>query len=330
MTTPKTDDNLVIGFDLGGTKMLATVMDASYRILGRDRTRTRASEGPEAVFGRIVETVRGAIADAGVKIGRVRGVGVGSPGPLDPFNGVILDTPNMGFRNFPLRQRLSEALGLPVSVDNDVNLGTLGEYHFGAGRGAVNLVGVFPGTGIGGGLILDGKLYRGHTGGAGEVGHMIIQAGGAICGCGQRGCVEALASRLFLAKEAAAMAARGDAPTIAARAGTDLSEIRSKALAKAYAAGEGPVVALIEDSARMLGIGLANVVNLLSPERIVLGGGLVEALPETYVELATQSMRDHAMAWLAAPVQVVAAELGDDAVVMGAAKLIRDALDDGE
>lgn len=319
----------VIGFDLGGTKMLAAVFSQKYKILGTSKKKTRATGGGEAVFERMVKTADEAVAAAGLKMSDIAGLGIGSPGPLDPFEGVIESTPNLGFENFPLKARLQKALDLPVAVDNDVNMGTYGEFHFGAGKGCRHLVGMFPGTGIGGGLILNGELYRGATGGAGEIGHMIIQIDGPLCGCGQHGCIEALASRLSIAKDAVAMAARGDAPGILATAGTDLVQVKSKALAAAMEAGDEQIRALVLRSAGYLGVAMANVVNLLSPEMIVLGGGLIEALPREYLATAEKSMHEHAMSWLVEKVKVKAAKLGDDAVIMGAAKLIRDHLEDG-
>lgn len=317
----------VLGFDLGGTKMLAAVFDRDYKILGRAKNKTRAEEGADAVFKRIVKTIDQALTAAKMDKKKIAGIGVGSPGPLDCVKGIILDTPNIGFRNFPLKEKLENEWKMPVRVDNDVNMGTWGEYHFGAGRGFQHVVGVFPGTGIGGGLILDGKLFRGATGGAGEVGHMIIQAGGGpICGCGQRGCMEAFSSRLSVAKEAAVMAMRGGAPSIENEAGADVKKIKSKVLARAYAAGDKTVVKLIDESAEYLGVGLANLVNILSPELIVLGGGLVEALPDAYLAVARKSMREHAMPWLVKNVKIMEAVCGDDAVILGAAKLIRDAI----
>lgn len=319
--------DLLVGFDLGGTKMMAAVLDEKFKILARNKKRTRAEKGPESCFTRIVEVIRGALKAADADTSRLRGIGMGVPGPLDPYEGVIIDTPNIGFKNFALRSQLEKVFDVPAAIDNDVNMGIYGEYHFGAAKGYKQVVGIFPGTGIGGGLILDGKLFRGATGGAGEIGHMIIQVEGPLCGCGRYGCLEALASRSAITKEAVALAARGDAPTILKEAGTDLTAIKSSVLAKAFKAGDTEIRKIILRSAWFLGVGMANLVNLLSPEAIVLGGGLIEAMPDDYMKEASLSMRSHAFPFLVKDVQVLKAKLGDDAVVMGAAKLIRDALD---
>ena len=184
---------------------------------------------------------------------------------------------------------------------------------------------MFPGTGIGGGLVLDGRLYRGARGNAGELGHM-MQLDGPLCGCGQYGCLEALASRSAIARDLISQAAIGKAPTVTAKAGTDVRSVRSKMIARVLAAGEQPGVELLERAAERLGIGIANCVNLLNPEMVVLGGGLVEKLGDWLVERTADSMRRHALPSLGEGVEVVAATLGDEAVVRGAAALAQESL----
>jgi len=237
--------NMVIGLDLGGTKIMAAVLDGDFKVAARTRKRTKAERGSEIVLARMASCIKAAIQKAGVSNSDIRGIGVGSPGPLDPEKGIIIDSPNIKFKDFPLKARLEKAFGVPVSVDNDVNMGLYGEYHFGAAKGYRHVAGLFPGTGIGGGLILDGKLYRGATGNAGEIGHMIVQVDGPLCGCGQYGCIEALASRSSISKEAAVIASRGAAPTILKEAGTDFAAIKSGALARALKAGDGPIEKVI-------------------------------------------------------------------------------------
>ncbi len=320
------NENLVMGFDLGGTKMLAAVMSEDDRILGRSKQRTMSQEEPEEIYARIVATIRGALADAGKEAGDILGIGIGSPGPLDLDKGKILDTPNLNLRQFPLKARLEEEFGFKVLLDNDVNVGTYGEYRFGAGKGFRHVVGIFPGTGIGGGLVLDGKLFHGATGAAGEVGHMIVQMGGPLCGCGQYGCLEAVASKTSMAKDMVMLASNGLAPTVLGDGGTDMKRITSKTFRKAIKANEQPVIRLVDRAAEMLGVGMANCVNLLSPEIIVLGGGLIEKLGRSYLQVAEASMRRHAMPFLVEKVKVKAAVLGDDAVILGGAALLRESL----
>jgi glucokinase len=316
--------NYFVGVDLGGTKLLAVVYDEGNEPQGRAKKKVGKARDNEAVLERMIEVIQEAFDDAKVKQSEVAGIGVACPGPVDFENGIVLETPNLDLDNFAIRDRLSEALGIPVFLENDVNAGTYGEYIAGAGRGFQHIVGLFPGTGLGGGMILDGRLFRGATGGAGEIGHMIIQVDGRRCGCGQYGCLEAMASRTALAKDLVALAATGGAPYVQKKAGSDFAAIKSSVIRKAWDDGEPAVRELVDRSARHLGIGMANCVNIFNPELIVIGGGLVEKLGEPYIEGAERAMRDHAMARLVSIVKVKQAELGDDSTVIGAAALARE------
>lgn len=307
--------------DIGGTKMLAVVFDAKFRPVGRYRKKSKANVPPEQ---HVVNIIQGALDDAGVK--SVRGIGMGSPGPLDPETGVVIDTPNLGWKNFPLANIVKKHFGVPAVLDNDVNMGTYGEWCFGEVQKCRNVLGMFPGTGVGGGIIIDGKLYHGFTGSAGEVGHMTLEVDGPFCGCGKNGCLEGLASRIAIAKEVVALAARGDAPYILENCGTDLAKIRSGVLARAVDAGDKQVEQVIRRAAFYVGVGVANLINVLSPEAVVLGGGLVEAMESIYLEEVKRAVKTHAMPFLRKDVRIVAAKLGDDAVAMGAARLIHDKL----
>jgi glucokinase len=313
----------IIGLDIGGTKTLAVVYDREFQEKGKCRRKTQ-TKSTEPTEDRICRIVSEAIKNAGVT--KIKGIGVGSPGPLDPATGVIIDTPNLAWKNFPLAKTLQKAFGVPVVVDNDVNVGTYGEWRFGEVSGCRNVVGVFPGTGIGGGIIIDGKLLHGFSGAAGEVGHMTIDIDGPFCGCGKRGCLEALASRIAIASRVAAAAARGDAPYILANAGTDLANIRSGMLAKAIENGDKIVEAIVRRAAYTTGIAVANLINILSPEAVVLGGGLVESMEKIYLEETQRAVKEHAMPFLRKNVRIVAARLGDYAVAKGAAKLIQEHL----
>jgi len=312
--------DFVVGVDIGGTKMMAAVFDHKYQGVGRCRRKSKGRKSGEKAEDRIVGTISRALEEAGGP--DIRGIGVGSPGPLDPEEGVIIDTPNLGWKNFPLAQMLEERFGVPVAVDNDVNVGTYGEWSFGDVSDCDDLVGLFPGTGIGAGIILGGKLLHGFSGAAGEVGHMTLEVDGPYCGCGKRGCLEALASRVAIAKEVAALAYREDAPYIAANCGTDISKIRSGVLAKAIAEGDKMVEDVVRKAAYYNGIAVANLINVLSPEAVVLGGGLVEAMEALFLEEVSRAVKGHAMPFLRKGVRIVAAKLGDDAVVLGAARMI--------
>ncbi len=313
----------VIGFDLGGTKMLAALLDENLKIVARSKKKVGDTAKSEAVFHKIVECIEDLIKSSKVGLQDIEGVGIAIPGPIDLKSGFVLETPNLGFRQFPLRDRLSKELHLPVVLENDVNAGLYGEFDKGVAKGLRNVIGLFPGTGIGGGIIIDGKLYRGAGGGAGEIGHMIIQVEGRLCGCGQYGCLESVASKTALAKDAAGLAVNGGSPTVARLAGGDISKMRSGILGKALEAKEEQVARLVERAAWFLGIGMANCVNIFNPEAIVLGGGLVDRFGKPYIEAATKSMREHAMPYLVKDVKVLEAKLGDDATAIGVAALFR-------
>ena len=320
---------LYAGLDLGGTKVAAALLTGDGRVVGRARLSSRAGSAAEVVADTVIAAVDEALHGAGVTRAALRGAGIGAPGPLDFDTGVIVFAPNLGMRDFPLRDYISERLGVPVFLDNDVNMGTYGEYLAGAARGFRYVLGVFPGTGVGGGLVVNGRVFRGANGTAGEVGHIIVQQGGALCGCGQRGCLEAYASRSAIARDLVMLAAIGQAPTVRAAAGTRLKAVKSGVIARAVAAKEPAVRAVVERSARFLGIGIANCVNLFSPDLVVLGGGLVEKLGGRYVAQVERAMRKHALQASAAGVRVVAAELGDAAAIHGAVGGLREMLAEG-
>jgi len=299
--------------------MLCGVLNSSYEIVSTTKKKTGDASRSEETFERIVACVQAALDDAGVAASEVVALGVAAPGPIDLRTGTLLETPNLGFQQFPLAERLSREVGIDVRVENDVNAGLYGEYVKGAAGRYRHVLGLFPGTGVGGAIVIDGKLYRGAQGGAGEIGHMIMQLDGRLCGCGQYGCLEAMVSRGAMAREAALLVTNGKAPTIAEKAGTDVSKMRAGVFKKAIDAGDTEVARLVDRAADILGIGMANCVNIFNPEAIVVGGGLVEKLGSSYLDRAAASMRSHAMSHLAAGVEIIAATLGDDAAVVGAA-----------
>lgn len=308
-----------VGFDLGGTKMLAAAFSADFRLLGRKRRKTKGAEGPKAGLERICETIRDALAEAEIPADRLTGIGVGCPGNIDLDKGVVIDSANLGWRNFQIRAALEEEFKCPAIVLNDVDAGVYGEYRFGAGKGARCLIGVFPGTGIGGGCVYEGKVVRGKNVSCFEIGHMQVNPNGLPCGCGRIGCLETEASRLAISAAAAMAAFRGEAPHLLAAAGTDLAKIRSGVLAEAIQAGDAAIEQIVERAARLIGWTIGDVVNLLAPDVVVLGGGLVEAMPEIVVEEVEQAARQRAAPPFAKTFKVLAAKLGDDAVVRGAA-----------
>ena len=317
---------LYAGLDLGGTKIAAAVLTRGGRKVGQARFQSPAGAGGDAVADTMVRAVRAALQQAGAEPAALRGVGIGAPGPLDWEAGVIEFAPNLGLRDYPLRDAIAKRLGVPVFLDNDVNMGTYGEYLAGAARGKRYVLGVFCGTGIGGGLVLDGQVFRGANGTAGEIGHVIVQRGGALCSCGQRGCLEAYASRSAMARDLVMLANVGQAPTVRAAAGTKLKAVKSGVIARAAAAGEAAVSGVVEHAADYLGVAIANCVNLFSPEVVVLGGGLVEKLGAPWVRRVERSLQRHALVAAARGVRVTEAQLGDAAAIHGAAGALREML----
>lgn len=308
---------LYVGFDLGGTKMLAHVYDGSYERLGRERKKTHGYRGPKAGVERIIETIQNALESAGRDKKELSAIGIGCPGPVEMEKGVLIGPPNLGWGETKIAEPLKDAFGCPVFVVNDVDAGVFGEYRFGAAKKSRCAVGVFPGTGIGGGAVYEGSIFRGAGISCMEIGHVRVDPEGPLCGCGQRGCLEAVASRLAVASMAAKAAYRGEADHLLNTAGTDLREIRSGALAESYE--RDPVVAdLIREAAREIGLAVAGVVHLMGPDVVVLGGGLVEALPKPFTEIVSEVANGRVMTAYKKSFKVKAAELGDDAGVLGA------------
>ncbi len=314
-----------MGFDLGGTKMMGAVFNEDFKLLGYERQKTKAYEGEKEGVGRIIETIKEAVAKSGIKDERLAGIGVGSPGPLDLDKGIILSTPNLGWKDVPIKEILEKAFDCPTVIANDVDAGTYGEYRFGSAQKARCVLGVFPGTGIGGGCVYEGKIVRGKNSSCMEIGHMQVQPRGRVCGCGQRGCLETVSSRLAIASEAAAAAYRGEAPHLRELAGTDISEIKSSVLKKAIDAGDTVVERIVRNAAQYIGIAIANAVNLLAPDIVVLGGGLIEAMADLFLGEIRKTVDNRAMKAFTKSLKITAAQLGDNATAMGAAALIADA-----
>lgn len=308
-----------IGFDLGGTKMLTKVYDEEFQSLGKDRTKTKGHEGAEAGLARISKTIRKALDEAGIDSKQLAGIGVGCPGPLELDKGIIQDAPNLGWKDVHLKDFLQNEFGCPAVILNDVDAGVYGEYRFGAAKGTRTAVGVFPGTGIGGGCVYDGAILRGKNTSCMEIGHVQVAPEGPLCGCGRRGCLEAVASRLVIASRSAAAAYRGQAPYLLKEVGTDVSDIRSGAIAASIAAGDKTVEIIVREAARHIGRAVAGVVHLLAPDVVVLGGGLVEAMTDLFVKEVRGAAEKRVLPSYIGTFDVVAAKLGDDAGVMGAA-----------
>lgn len=249
---------------------------------------------------------------------QIAGIGIGAAGQVNREKGILIYGANIGVSDLPLAQPLSEIYKVPCFVGNDVEVATLGEMHFGAGRKCDSFVCVFVGTGVGSGIVQNGKLHRGATGSAGEIGHIVLDPYGRLCGCGMLGCMEAYASRTAIAKQLVGELARGSDSLIRDKVDMQKGILRSKALADAIEAGDELVISAVLQAARFLGMGLATVMNFYNPQRIVLGGGLVETCEIYFTEAAKQA-RQRALRVPARKIEIVKAELGDFAGIVGAA-----------
>ena len=308
-----------LGFDLGGTKMLATVFDGTFAKVGRKRKKTKGAEGAKAGVSRILQAIDQALEDAQLTRDCLAGIGIGCPSPIDMERGIVLDAVNLGWKEVPLQSLLEQEFGCPTKVINDVDAGVYGENRFGAARNARTVLGVFPGTGIGGGCVYQGEIVHGKTSSCMEIGHVQVRPNGHLCGCGLRGCLETEASRLAISAELAKAVYRGEAPHLANAVGTNISEIRSGAIADAIEAGDETVAKIVQQAASLIGVAVANFVHLFSPDCVLLGGGLVEAMPTLFVDTVKKSAKAHVMPAYAGTFETVAAALGDDASVLGAA-----------
>ena len=311
------------GVDLGGTKIQAVIVDGRNEVVGDSRHPTPTSGGPEAITAEIAATLREAAGAAGVDAAVLAGVGVGSPGAVDGREGVVQGARNLSDwdKPFPLGPALESALGTEVTLGNDVQVGIEAEFALGAGSAFSSLLGVFWGTGVGGGLVLDGKPWVGR-GAAGEIGHIVVRRGGARCPCGRRGCLEAYAGRAAMEARARRLVERGER--------TDLfrimeergrTRLQSGIWARALKRGDPLAVRLVDRAVKALGAGIASAVNLLDVEAVVIGGGLGTRLGEPYVERIARAMGPHLFV-AERPPAISVAQLGDLGGAIGAALMV--------
>jgi glucokinase len=305
----------VIGVDLGGTQIRALRTDLAGRKTARAAQLTQAQQGPGAVMARVVEAAREVMA--GVPREQILGLGIGAPGPIDSA-GVLHDPPNLpGWQGLPLAQELSAGLGLPVFAGNDANLGALAEHRFGAGIGVDHLVYLTVSTGIGGGVISHGRMLTGWRGFAAEVGHQTLLPDGPLCGCGQPGHLEALASGPAIAREARRALEGGRASSIPEHAA---GSVTAESVTAAARAGDPLALELLQQAGTYLGLGLVNLIHILEPQRILIGGGVSRA-GELLLGPARATVERRLMSPVYRGVEILPAALGEDVGLMGAAAL---------
>jgi glucokinase len=280
----------IVGIDVGGTNIVAgTVAEDGSEILGVLSVPTKSEDGADAVVARIVDLARASMAQAGKR--EIAGVGIGSPGPLDTKSGVVLLTPNLGWVNMPLRDRVANGLGLPATLDNDANCAIFGEWWRGAARGVEHVVGLTIGTGIGGGIVLYGDIYRGASDMAGEIGHMTIDSNGRRCNCGNYGCLEAYASGPAIAARAVEGIEAGAATVLPRYVAGELHKVTAQVVYDAAHEGDEFALEVVRDTAKFLGAGVANIINIFNPQVVVICGGVTLAGDKLFVPLRSEVKR---------------------------------------
>ncbi|MFO7894331.1 MAG: ROK family protein [Longimicrobiales bacterium] len=319
----------VVGVDLGGTNISVGVLPldgGDGEVLAMETKSTEAHKGAKYVVDKIVAMVNEAIRTVASENGRTKedfaGIGIGSPGPLDRKTGTIIDTPNLGWRNFPLRDLISNAVGLPAALDNDANCATYGEWWLGAGKDVTSLVGFTLGTGIGGGIVLGGEIFHGASDAAGEIGHMTIDSTGRKCNCGNYGCLEAYASGPNIAARAVEGIEAGAETVLPDLVDGDLDQITAATVYEGAVLGDAYSNEVMKETAKFLGTGIANIINILNPEMVVITGGVTKAGDHLFVPLKAE-VRRRAFKSAQEACQIVPAELMGTAGVIGAIAMFK-------
>jgi glucokinase len=318
MKEERREGKFIVSVDLGGTQIRAALCEKDGKIISRTSTLTLAEEGKDAVIERIKESIQSVLPH---DKSTVEAIGIVAPGPLDPWEGVIIEAPNLpGWKNVNLKEIIGEEFDLPVYVGNDANLAALAEYRFGAGKGASNLIYLTISTGIGGGIIIDHKLFLGAYGLAAEVGHMTLEADGPRCKCGNVGCLEALASGTAIAKRAVESILAGEKTMIIDLVGGDLEKITAKEVSEAAKADDPLAVRIFTRAGYYIGVGIVNLLHLFNPNYIVIGGSVAKAGSVLFypirVTMMERTMSDRY--W----VPIKPAALGDDVGILGGVALV--------
>jgi len=309
----------VLAIDLGGTKIITAIVSANGQIVAKERYPTLADEGPQAVINRLLSAVDNILNLKNIDPSQLNSISIAAAGGIDVARGLVTSSPNLpDWHNVPLRDIVSDRYGVSTFLLNDASATALGEHRFGAGRGVNNLILLTVGTGIGGGIIIDGRLYNGPSGSAGEIGHMTIDVNGPRCVCGNIGCLELLVSGTSIEREARRRIAQGERSSLVEVVAGRMEDITAEEIGVAARGGDSLALDIIAEAATYLGVGLVNLVNIFNPEMIIVGGGVAE-LGELLLEPARQVVRERAFPVSTRAVRIVPAELGDEAGVRGAA-----------
>jgi len=309
----------VLAVDLGGTKIMTAIVSASGQVMAEDICPTQADEGVSSVIERLFTSIDRLLNQNITEISQLDGIGIAAAGAIDSDRGVITLSPNLpGWRDVPLGDMVRERYQVDTFLVNDASAAALGEHRFGAGRGVSNLILLTLGTGIGGGIIINGEMYLGACGSAAEIGHIVIDVNGPECGCGNRGCLETLASGTAVARDAVRRINQGENSSLVAIAGGKIESITAEKVGTAARKGDALALDVLSRAGTYLGVGLANLVNIFNPEMIILGGGMAE-LEGLFIDPAKRVVAERAFPVSARAVRIVTAQLGNAAGVYGAA-----------
>ncbi len=306
--------------DIGGTKVLGAIFDEKREIVFRLKKKTKAREGIQNVEDTIASVVDELLTGYGITLDEVSAISAGAPGVINQDTGVVLFAPNLPWQNYEIKRILEERFHTPFYIGNDVNIGVFGEWKYGAAKGLTQVVGLFIGTGMGGGLILDGKLYTGHDCKGAELGHMILNTEGPRCNCGQRGCLEAFSSKLGMTDYIRQQIQRGRS-TMMEDAISD-GVFKSKIMKAAYEADDDVMLEAIDRACHYLAVASGSLVNIFSPQMIVFGGGVMEALGDVFLEKIVDQIDAYCLPSIRSSVKFARSELNDDAILYGALALI--------
>ena len=321
----KITSHYIIGVDLGGTNIVSLFINEKGKVIVRDKRETLTEKGKETTINQIVESVKAVIEKGkkkGISFKSILGIGIGSPGPLNTKEGLIYFAPNLpGWENVPLKNILEKTLKMPVFLENDANAAALGEWWIGAGKDVNNLVLFTLGTGIGGGIIINGEVVHGFRDTAAEIGHMIIHEEGLLCNCGTKGCLEAYASATGVVKRTISAIENGKKSILTEITNNHLKEITCKMVYESAKKGDELCKWIVEETGRYLGIGIANMVNILNPEMIILAGGMIKAKALLF-DPTIKYAQKYALKAAIKKVKILPASLGDDSGATGAAATV--------
>ena len=322
------DKKYYCGIDLGGTKIYAVIADENGQVIANYKKKKKKSDdksdqttnAAETIISRLTDCYHKVIENAGIDEDDIQSVGIAVPSSVDITKGLLKYAPNLGLENVPIAKLMKEQTGKPIFVDNDVNMGIYGEYCLGAGKGYKHIYGLFVGTGIGGGYIVNGEVIRGVNYTAGEIGHMVMKIGGPQCNCGRQGCLEAIAGKIGIINYMKKKTADGKTKTMLDEVAPNWRQsVGSSALSKCYEAKDKVVRKAIKKSAETIGIACANLINAIGVEAIIIGGGVVEEMEDIFMPIITENAKKYSIAGGAEGVAILPAALGDNSVALGAA-----------